>query len=71
MRRKEIKNCFEPLNGNLLESGFDGQVFQVFMVTPVSTPNKYRDNSGKEEVFDMNDFGEPRISDDINDINNY
>ncbi len=48
-RRKEIKNCFEPLNGNLLESGFDGQVFQMFIVHPVVQGNLGR--SGSYEWF--------------------
>lgn len=69
-----MKNNFEPLNSNLLESGFDGltsRYYQVFMVTPVVKPNLMHDQEGHPLEYDMEDFGKPEISDDINDINNY
>ncbi len=71
MRRiRNKKNNFEPSNSHLLESGFDGQVFQMFMVTPVSQP-WLMTNDGEPLEYDMDDFDERHISDDINNIENY
>jgi hypothetical protein len=56
------KPHFEPSNQNLLESGFDGQLMQIYVVQPVANPINYNE----QEPFDMDDFSD----DDVVEENN-